>query len=338
MAKTRFNLNYNGKAIRYIDELRENFSVEAVLEDYQNGRLDRWLEARWFHNELEKVRAIRTTEPCEILSALIHVFKVEIKPDDAATPQAAELIRGVLELWEREEQARRGREEQERREREEQERREREERERRERVAKLNSTFRGECLGGTFTEEQSAAIRAGTFDGMALGDYWTINGVNWRIADFDYLIRSDDAEVAPSRHHVMIVPDKPLYKRSMNDTDTTDGGYAGSKMRTSGLDEAKAKAGKVFGGEHILTYRGRIENGEPGGIWTDCGVELMTKEMVFGDEALGLFRLQKDLASGWYWFQDTVSASRFAYCLDHGVIGPANALVVGGVRPAFAIC
>ncbi|MBQ9563942.1 MAG: hypothetical protein IJU98_00005, partial [Synergistaceae bacterium] len=48
----------------------------------------------------------------------------------------------------------------------------------------------------------------------------------------------------------------------------------------------------AFGAEHILTYRGHIESVG----WTDCGVELMTKEMVFGEDnlPLSLFRLKPD--------------------------------------------
>ena len=56
---------------------------------------------------------------------------------------------------------------------------------------------------------------------MGLGDYWTIDGVNWRVADFDYLIRT--GKVDASKHHVMIVPDKSLYEARMNSTDTNSG-------------------------------------------------------------------------------------------------------------------
>ncbi len=37
--------------------------------------------------------------------------------------------------------------------------------------------FRGKNLGSAVTTEQLAAIQAGTFEDLWLGDYWVINGV-----------------------------------------------------------------------------------------------------------------------------------------------------------------
>ena len=47
-----------------------------------------------------------------------------------------------------------------------------------------NSLFRGKSLGTSVTAAQWAAIGAGTFDDLFIGDYWTINGIVWRIAAF----------------------------------------------------------------------------------------------------------------------------------------------------------
>ncbi len=81
------------------------------------------------------------------------------------------------------------------------------------RAIALNLKYSGKHFGNYVTRSQLAAIRNGTFKGLGLGDYWTIDGVNWRIADFDYLIRSDNARVDASRHHIMIVPDSSLYRQ-----------------------------------------------------------------------------------------------------------------------------
>ena len=48
-----------------------------------------------------------------------------------------------------------------------------------------NAVYRGKFLGNTVTAAQYAAIKAGTFDDLYIGDYWTIGGVNYRIAAFD---------------------------------------------------------------------------------------------------------------------------------------------------------
>ena len=92
-----------------------------------------------------------------------------------------------------------------------------------------NSIYRGKYLGDEVTADQYAAIAAGTFDDMYIGDYWTINGVNWRIAHFDYWLNCGDSET--TTHHVVIVPDSTLYSAKMNETNTTAGGYLHSKMR-----------------------------------------------------------------------------------------------------------
>ena len=42
-----------------------------------------------------------------------------------------------------------------------------------------NAIYRGKYLGTAVTDEQYAAIAAGTFDDLYIGDYWKINGVNW---------------------------------------------------------------------------------------------------------------------------------------------------------------
>ena len=55
-----------------------------------------------------------------------------------------------------------------------------------------NSVARGANLGSSLTDAQSAAIRDGSFNGLYLLDYWTINGVNWRIVAFDYYYGTGD--------------------------------------------------------------------------------------------------------------------------------------------------
>ena len=99
MAKVKFNLNFGGNAIRSLEELRENFFVEDALDAYRNNELLlRWLESRWFRDELAQVQAIQATESCEILSALIRIFGVEIASVKSVTPEGAALIQGVLKL------------------------------------------------------------------------------------------------------------------------------------------------------------------------------------------------------------------------------------------------
>lgn len=80
MAKTiKFNLICDNKPIRTIDDLQNNFLIEDVMEYYDNGLLDRWLEVRGYESELEKVRAITTDEVMEVAKQLIKIFNITVE-------------------------------------------------------------------------------------------------------------------------------------------------------------------------------------------------------------------------------------------------------------------
>ena len=105
-----------------------------------------------------------------------------------------------------------------------------------------NAIYRGKALGAAVTAAQWAAIKAGTFRDLFIGDYWTINNVNWHIAAFDYWLHCGDTEC--TTHHVVIVPDTNLTSCKMNSTSTTAGGYVGSDFYT-GANGNTAKATAV---------------------------------------------------------------------------------------------
>lgn len=79
MAKTiKFNLICDDKPIRTIEDLQKNFSVEDVLEYYNNELLQRWLEVRGYNAELDKVSAIKSEKPIEIIKELIKIFEIAL--------------------------------------------------------------------------------------------------------------------------------------------------------------------------------------------------------------------------------------------------------------------
>lgn len=224
-----------------------------------------------------------------------------------------------------------------------------------------NSIFRGKNLGTSVTAAQYAAISAGTFDDLFIGDYWVIGGVNYRIAAFDYYLRSGDTDL--NTHHVVIVPDSNLYNHVMNDTNTTDGGYMGSKMYTEGLNQAKTTIKAAFP-NHVLKHKvyltNAVSNGKPSaGAWCDSEVELMNEQMVYGGAVfmpgcdgttvptnyrveksqLPLFAHRPDLISNrlTFWLRDVVTAALFALVGGDGVATCGNASFSSGVRPAFSI-
>ena len=223
------------------------------------------------------------------------------------------------------------------------------------------NVFRGKNLGGGVSSAQKAAIKDGSFDNLYIGDYWFNNGVNWRIGDMDYFLRCGDTDF--TRHHLVIVPDTPLYSGKMNETHTTEGGYVGSLMYKSGLDQAKTAIAAAFG-DLVTTHRdilcNAVSNGrQSGGGWFDSTVELMCERMVYGNSVFqpgcdgsfipynyttgksqfALFRMAPQYISNrqWYWLRDVVSATYFARVNDVGYAYCNSAGIVGGVRPYFVI-
>lgn len=228
-------------------------------------------------------------------------------------------------------------------------------------AAAHNAIYRGKSLGSTVTTAQYNAIKAGTFEDLYIGDYWTIGGVNYRIAAFDYYLNCGDTNC--TTHHAVIVPDTCLYTHVMNDTNITTGGYVGSKMYTEGLESAKTTIKSAFSG-HVLSHRiyltNAVSNGRPSaGAWCDSEVDLMCEEMVYGT---GIFRPTSDgtnVPSNYrveksqlplfahepsricnratWWLRDVVTASYFAYVYYYGGALCTNASYSYGVRPAFCI-
>lgn len=234
-----------------------------------------------------------------------------------------------------------------------------------------NAIYRGKSLGSTVTTAQYAAIKAGTFDDLYIGDYWTIGGVNYRIAAFDYYLNSGDTSC--TTHHVVIVPDTCLYNAQMHNTssggyeggaaNTTAGGYVGSDMYKSNLEQAKTTIKSAFSG-HVLKHRiyltNAVANGRAsGGAWCDSEVDLMCEQMVYGSgifspvsdgsnvpanyrvekSQLPLFQHEPSRIcnrNNW-WLRDVITASNFARVGSGGTADYIDASNSCGVRPAFCI-
>lgn len=226
-------------------------------------------------------------------------------------------------------------------------------------ASRANSFIFEQDLGTSFTAEQSADIRAGKFDLVRTGGYWTINGRKYWAAHADYRLNCGDT--ALTTHHMLVIPDLPLYTSVMNDTNDTTGAYYGSKMKTEGLADALATVQADFGADHILTHRNiftnAISNGMSSGwAWYDTQIDLMNEKMVYGSHAWGggsqngydtgidksqlaLFQARPDLITNRnnYWLRDVRSAAGFCGVDDDGRARAGNASGSLGVRPAFLI-
>lgn len=233
-------------------------------------------------------------------------------------------------------------------------------------AATHNMVYRGKALGGSVTSEQWAAIKAGTFKDLYLGDYWSIGDVDYLIAAFNYWLTCGDT--ACNTNHLLVVPRNNLYTAGMNSSNITTGGYVGSEMYKTGLAQAKTTINNAFGSAHILNHRQYLVNavtsGAPTGTdWYDSTVELMSENMVYGGRQfspmpngatdpwntcrnytidksqLPLFHLAPWLICNrqWYWLRDVVSAARFARVNSNGNADCGGAGDAGGVRPVVGL-
>lgn len=230
-----------------------------------------------------------------------------------------------------------------------------------------NSIYRGKNLGTKVTEAQWAEIKAGTFRDLFIGDYWSIGGMDYIIAAFDYWLNTGDTVC--NTHHAVVIPRSQLYPYHMNTVNTTDGGYVGSDMYKNGLTQAKTTFNTAFGSAHILNHREILVNavsvGKPtGSDWYDSTVDLMNENMVYGGRQfspmpdgpdplrachnytidksqLPLFRLAPWMSfshSEWCWLRDVASGAYFTHTSGVGTADCGNAGLKYGVRPAVGIC
>ena len=223
--------------------------------------------------------------------------------------------------------------------------------------------FRGKNLGTAVTDEQWAAIEDGTFTDLYIGDYWVMGGKNWRIADIDYWWNTGD--IAFTKHHLVIMPDRSLYQAQMNNTDTTDGGYVGSAMYTTNLEQAKTTIKSLFGETHVLPHREYLINTVKDGVqkdgaWYEVDVAIPNEIMMTGhsqyavkndgqnlpvlievnNTQLSLFKLNRQftfIRENTWWLRDVTSSSTFSRYATTSPILSSLASEEHGVRPVFPI-
>lgn len=80
--KIRFPLKLaEGAEVRTLEELREHFDLQAILEYYKNGQLLTWLEDRYLEGEAAAIQALDESAP-DFQRRLCEVFQVEYKGND----------------------------------------------------------------------------------------------------------------------------------------------------------------------------------------------------------------------------------------------------------------
>lgn len=201
-----------------------------------------------------------------------------------------------------------------------------------------------ENLGTAVTAEQLSYIKNGEGYQLGLGSYWDdqAQGIVWRIWDFDKFYNTGDT--ALKTRNACVLPDANLIHADgsthyMNDTDTTENGYNGTKYRSTYRSQCRTKFANFFGSAHIVTHRellsNAVSNGAASGFsWYDCDVELPPEEMMLGHGVWGTSTIGgqggHNVGNSWgrlalsllkpefvcnrenYWLRNVVSASRFA--------------------------
>ena len=224
-----------------------------------------------------------------------------------------------------------------------------------------NAYPRCKNLGTSITDAQNTAIKNRTYDDLFIGDYWTINGVNWRIVAIDYYYNVGDTNF--DKGNVIVMPDTVLYSAQMNETNTTAGAYCGSLMRTQNLNNARTIAQNAFG-SHLANHRILLANsvdssGPNNWAWYDSdGVELPNEVQIYGTRVWGSALKGFDVATQkqqfplmmlaprfvntrqTYWLQDVSSysvSSGFAYVSFAGNAAYNDASRSYGVRPSITL-
>ena len=213
-----------------------------------------------------------------------------------------------------------------------------------------NNVFRGQNLGA-LNATHIANIQNGSFHDMFIGDYFSINGSNYVIAGINTKHWHGDNNVSIG-NHLLLMPDRfskledGTVLRSdgktthyMNDTDTTAGGFAGTKLYTTIMPSIQKRLEADFG-SNLLSFREVVsthvdDSGAPDQAeWRDAKLAIPSEVMVYGttlsgnskngswyntgddDTQLPLFRFNPDEITNHkdhaFWLRDIHSASEFA--------------------------
>lgn len=237
-----------------------------------------------------------------------------------------------------------------------------------------NNVFRGQNLGA-LNATHIANIQNGSFHDMFIGDYFSVNGSNYVIAGINYKHGNGD-NISLGNHLVLMptdwskTPTQTLNSNGkdthfMNDTDTTEGGFANTKLYKTYLPQIKEKLESDFG-SHLLKWRGIVsthvdDSGAPDqGEWRDMKVMIPNEVMIYGTTLNGnnkngsrynvgddtsqlpLMRMNDDERNnhrtGAIWLRDIRSSADFARagnCGDVDWIGASDLWT--GVRAFFLI-
>ena len=225
-----------------------------------------------------------------------------------------------------------------------------------------NSIYRGKNLGSALTAEQSAAIQAGTFDDLFIGDYWVINGHTHTIADFDPYLRVGDSETPG--HHVGVISNGEWSSEWYESNDTSRGYVSldAGTIRKYIKDTVEPEIIADFGSSHVQAYRALFPSAYSNGAatafaWADAKSELLCETEVFGHQVctangagnsyedghgqrqLSIFRLKSDFmyTRAHWWLRSVASATSACFVFRYGYAANGTTSTARPVRPLSLI-
>lgn len=170
-----------------------------------------------------------------------------------------------------------------------------------------NGIYRGKNITADFDSGKfSAAIAAGTFDDIFIGDYIektvTVGGTAYTdrayVAHIDPYYGGYNSYAVVNTHHVGLVHVIMDLKHSMNSTNTTAGGYVGSEMFTYLKNTVLPALQAAFGSAHFIAHQKLYSNAVTTSAWnrmgaasgattgwawsTDQYISLLTEAQVYG--------------------------------------------------------
>lgn len=225
-----------------------------------------------------------------------------------------------------------------------------------------NNIFRGHDLLNYFTDLDALqnAVSSGDFSKIYIGDYVeqtiTYSGTQYttkyRVAGINTFKNYGDT--ALTRNHIVLIPDL-LFDAQMNTSDTTSGGYVGSRMYTTVLPALlTALAGSSstpFYGK-IISHRELFANAENNWAWYDNSLCLLSEMEAYGSRIFAsyghsigfyaqmpLFKLNPDYISKFnrhnVWLRSVTSSADFCGATGGGYADRYGASYSVGVRPRF---
>lgn len=78
----KFNLILDGEPVRTLEQLKDNFNIDDILQHYKSGVLQRWLETRGIEEELKKINKIKGSNLIETAKNLSEIFNKNISIEE----------------------------------------------------------------------------------------------------------------------------------------------------------------------------------------------------------------------------------------------------------------